>query len=329
MFEARSNQISEGRFYFHLIKLILLVASLILSFIPNNIGAETFSWENKDGTLIYGSHPPPDAINLNLLETRELSRYSHEKAISGTRRMYQSDQYIHDNLDSLREVSLEEERVGHSVISFLSQLYPLDFDHPRRAEVDEVMLKLTDAIGASSQPWHVNVFKDPQVKSAGATSGNHVFIWTAMIDFTRNKDELAVILGHEVGHILAGHTTPWIEEHFRKAQKKGLSISAALGLFSAFSQDKELEADKIGLYLMAKAGYRPEAAIEFWERALHDPSFSTPAFISTHPPASERLDQMKGLIFNMNNGSMSHTPVSVSATQGVKTSYSGNQTPEE
>jgi metalloendopeptidase OMA1, mitochondrial len=257
-----------------------------------------------------------------------------------------------------RQVSLEDEKVGHQLLRQLSQKYPLDFDHPRRAEVDEIVHKLTDSIGASSQPWHVNVFTAPDVKNAAATRGNHIFIWTGMIDATRNKDELAAILGHEVGHILARHTDPSQDEVWRRVLVEGISVAAAIGVLATtrgaqgsnaaadlaasltraagqgifvnpYSQNKELEADQIGLYLMARAGYRPEAAIEFWERALHDPSFSASVpFLSTHPPASRRLDHLKGLILMMNNGSMSHTPVSASATQGTTPQHSPQHPPQ-
>lgn len=238
-----------------------------------------------------------------------------------------------------QQISLEDEKIGHELLQQLSQDHELDFDHPRRGEVDEIVLKITDAIGASSQPWHVNVFKAPGVKNAAATKGNHIFIWTGMIDATKNKDELAAILGHEVAHILARHTDPTSEEIWRKVLVEGLSMAAGIGVVIAtkgaqgadvaadlassltrmagqgifvnpYSQDKELEADQVGLALMAKAGYRPEAAIEFWERALQDPDFSSSIpFLSTHPPASTRLERLKGLILMMNNGSMSHTPL--------------------
>jgi predicted Zn-dependent protease len=233
-----------------------------------------------------------------------------------------------------REVSIQDEQLGHEILGQLSQKYPLDYDHPRRAEVDEIVLKLTDAIGASSQPWHVNVFTDPSLKNAAATKGNHIFIWTGMIDTTRNKDELAAILAHEVGHILARHTEPSNQEIWTKVLVEGLSLAAGIGVVIAskgahgsdvaadlattltraagtgifinpYSRDKEYEADQIGIYLMEKAGYRPEAALDFWERALNDPSFSASIpFLSTHPPAADRLSRLRSLVLLMKSDTM-------------------------
>jgi hypothetical protein len=121
MFESDAKQISNRIFSFHLKTCILLLGSLILSLIPNGIRAEAFSWENKDGTLIYGSHPPPDAINIKPLVTRGISRYSHEKAISGARKICldgycvyndnnsfthtSSDQILMDQYEKFREVN--------------------------------------------------------------------------------------------------------------------------------------------------------------------------------------------------------------------------------
>jgi predicted Zn-dependent protease len=233
-----------------------------------------------------------------------------------------------------REVSIQDEQLGHEILGQLSQKYPLDYDHPRRAEVDEIVMKLTDAIGASSQPWHVNVFTDPNLKNAAATKGNHIFIWTGMIDTTKNEDELAAVLAHEVGHILARHTEPSNQEIWTKVLVEGLSLAAGMGAIVAtrgahgsdiaadlaaaltrtagtglfinpYSRDKEYEADQIGVYLMDKAGYRPEAALDFWERALNDPSFSsTIPFLSTHPPAADRLSRLRSIVLFMKPGNM-------------------------
>jgi len=231
-----------------------------------------------------------------------------------------------------REVSQEDEQYGHEILGGLSEKYELDYSHPRRSEVDEIVLKIADSIGASQHPWHVHVFSDASLKNAAATKGNHIFVWTGIIDATLNEDELAAVLAHEMAHVLANHTDPSESELWTKVLIEAGSMAAAIGTTVAsrgaygsdiagrlaasvtrelgtgifvnpYTREKEYEADQIGLFLMAKAGYRPEAAIEFWERALYDPAFtSSIPFLATHPPAADRLARLKELILYAKEG---------------------------
>lgn len=219
-----------------------------------------------------------------------------------------------------------EEQYGHQILSKLSEEYPLDMGHPRAGEVLEVVDKLSRAAKANSDPWHVYIFRDAQFKNAAATRGNHVFIWTGLLETTKNEAELAAIIGHEISHVLARHTDPDPNEELKKilvgvgALAAGVAVSAAtqnsalssnIGditssvtqsvgegfLVNPYSRDRELEADQIGLFLMADAGYDPRAAIEFWKRAQMDPAFSSSLeFLSTHPPAGDRLANLERLL---------------------------------
>jgi len=232
-------------------------------------------------------------------------------------------------------VNPQDEQFGHEILGELSQEYQLDYNHPRRNEVDVAVNKITSAIGASAQPWHVNVFADASVKNAAATKGNHIFIWTGMIDATQNEDELAGVLAHEIGHVLLKHTEPSDGDEFREvmiqigafaigtaasiavggagARMAGQIASSATkqvgeGLFvNPYNREKELEADIVGLYLVKKAGYDPQAVINFWRRALNDPAFSASIpFLSTHPPAEERLVKLEAELRRIEN-----TPITI------------------
>lgn len=240
-------------------------------------------------------------------------------------------------IPAAQTVTPEEEQHGHTVLAALTEKYELDYNHPRYQEVLDIVERLTTTIGAASDPWHVYLLKDATFKNAAATRGNHIFVWTGMLDATKSDDELAAVIGHEVGHVLARHTDADPNENIRKAiievgavaagiavttvtrnpsigQNAGqmtASLSREVGNAIAvypYSRDRELEADHIGLFLMAKAGYDPEAAVQFWERAVQDPSFSsTLAFFSTHPPAGERLERLRGLLPSVKKGAAGAT----------------------
>ena len=220
-------------------------------------------------------------------------------------------------------LSITDEEYGHRVLGDLTRRFPLDTNDARIERVRNVVERLTKSDLTGSDPWHVYVLVDNDFKNAAATRGNHIFIWTAMIDQLKNNDELASILAHEVAHVLAGHTNPDPAEQVSEilsgvagiatritvqgSNVSGLAqVSGALvkelvkGLIvNPGTQRKELEADHVGLMLMAEAKYDPRKAIKFWERAQSDPDFGggrSSAFLSSHPTSAERLDALNAAL---------------------------------
>lgn len=222
--------------------------------------------------------------------------------------------------------SAADEEYGHELLTQFREKWSLANNHPRLDEVDEIVERLTRAARADTYPWHVYVFEDAEFKNAAATRGNHVFVWTAMLDATNSEDELAAIIGHEIGHVLAAHVEPNANEtatqilisigsavagaaaarasgNYQMGQNIG-NITSSLteelgsGIFLyPYSRGKEYEADQVGLFLMADAGYDPGSAIAFWKRAQNDPSFSSSIeFFSTHPPAAGRLAKLESYL---------------------------------
>ena len=225
-----------------------------------------------------------------------------------------------------KQVSNAEEQQGQKVLATLRQKWELDYNHPKRGKVNEIVSRLTRAAGAAKDPWHVYVLKDPEFKNAAATRGNHVFIWTGMMNATSSDGELATVLAHEIGHVLARHSDPDPNETLRQALVQIGAMAAGVAVTQStsnpmlaenagravagitqqvgnaiavypFSREKEYEADHIGLFLMTKAGYNPEDAVRFWKKAANDPSFSKSLeFLSTHPPATDRYQRLSDLV---------------------------------
>lgn len=207
----------------------------------------------------------------------------------------------------------------------LTERYPLSRNDQEINRARDLVAKLSDAAGANNNPWHVYVLEDRSVKNAAATRGNFVFVWSGMFDVAQGDDELATVLAHEIGHVLAGHTQPTAEEAVGEILSEvaggvagnvvsaqggyyGLAADLAAVLVSQSikalivnpeSQRKELEADHIGMFLMADAGFSPQAAISFWERVQSDPAFGTSdalGFFSSHPSSSERIEALRVLV---------------------------------
>jgi len=222
-----------------------------------------------------------------------------------------------------KRVSTADEDYGHRVAYELSRQFPLDNDYHTNERVRRVVDRLANA-SKSYDHWKVFVYESRDFKNAAATRGNFIFVWTGLLDFIRNDAELATILSHEMAHVLAGHTQSDPSEEAREIvsgvagqlgkrvlSSQGGSIGMAAGVAGAVIesgmkalilnpelQRKELEADQIGLFLMADAGFDPQDAISFWRRASRDPDLagSPIDILSSHPSSKTREKHLEEIL---------------------------------
>jgi predicted Zn-dependent protease len=221
-------------------------------------------------------------------------------------------------------VTPEDEQYGHEVLNSMLDKYTIDNNDDRINRVRDIVDHLAEAAGATSNPWNVYVLVDDDFKNAAATRGNYIFVWTGILKTVQDDAELATVVSHEMGHVLANHTTPTPQEETSQILSSALGtgarevVSAQGGYYGALAglaealvvlsvnalivnpeeQRKELEADQIGLFLMAQAGYDPEDAVEFWTRVAMDPDFSGFAlqFLSSHPSSEDRVELLRALL---------------------------------
>ncbi|MFK7922642.1 MAG: M48 family metallopeptidase [Bacteroidia bacterium] len=174
--------------------------------------------------------------------------------------------------------------------------------------------------------WAFNVVDDPNV-NAFCMPGGKVVVYTGILPITQDEDGLAVVMGHEVAHALAHHGNERMSqtlglqgallavqaavtlgqgapadtaEAARDARTKGAIMQAAgagaqVGVLLPFSRKHESEADEIGLYLMAIAGYNVDKAGPFWERMSAGGGERPPEFMSTHPDPEKRSQKLREL----------------------------------
>jgi predicted Zn-dependent protease len=164
--------------------------------------------------------------------------------------------------------------------------------------------------------WEFNVVDDPTV-NAFCMPGGKVVIYTGILKVTKNEDALAVVMGHEIAHALAHHGNERMSQGLvaqlgltsldlalsqKPAATRQLLMTAAgagaqVGVMLPFSRKHESEADEIGLYLMAMAGYNPSEAAPFWQRMSGSGGGSRPPeFLSTHPDPAKRSETLKSLV---------------------------------
>ena len=159
--------------------------------------------------------------------------------------------------------------------------------------------------------WEFNLIDEPQV-NAFCMPGGKIVVYTGILPYTQTEAGLAVVLGHEVGHAIAKHSNERMSNQMA-LEMGGAAVSSVLSKSSAttqnigatvwglgselgvalpFNRKQELEADHLGLVLMAIAGYDPNAAIPFWER-MSQQGGGTLEFLSTHPSDHTRVSEIR------------------------------------
>jgi predicted Zn-dependent protease len=130
-----------------------------------------------------------------------------------------------------------------------------------------------------------------------------------MLKIARTDDQLATVLAHEVGHVVARHPAEQMSQSAAIQTALGASgfgdeavgqlVQMATGVGQlSFSRTAEAEADRIGLQYMARAGYNPEAAIALWENmeAATAQAGQPPEFLSTHPNPAHRIENIRAAL---------------------------------
>lgn len=165
-----------------------------------------------------------------------------------------------------------------------------------------------------SWDWQVVVLDDPKTVNAWAMAGGKIAVYSGLIQQVQpTDDELAQVIGHEIGHALAAHSAEQMSVALatqlgvgalgvatQSPQTAELGATAAqLAIGLPYSRAAEREADRIGIELAAKGGYDPRAAVSLWQKMDKLSSGSQPEFLSTHPSSSSRAADLGAMIPKM------------------------------
>lgn len=218
-----------------------------------------------------------------------------------------------DEIANINLVSGETvEAMGVRAWEDIRRATPVSRNPAARQAADRVAARLLAAAGEDPGDWEVAVFANPAV-NAFALPGRKIGIFEGMFRVARNDDQLAAIIGHEIGHLQADHSRERMNAQVAKGWglqivalllnlsgvSYGPEIAAALGLgveyglVLPYSRRQELEADRLGLQLMAKAGFRPQEAITLWQRMDAADGSRLPEFIATHPAPESRIKAIR------------------------------------
>ena len=182
--------------------------------------------------------------------------------------------------------------------------------------VTRVGSRIAAVTGQAETKWEYRLIDDDKQANAFALPGGKVAVYTGILPITRDENGLAAVLGHEIGHVVARHGGERVSQQMLvnvgleatmaalsggnpatvQAVASLLGAGATVGVHLPWGRAQESEADRLGLILMAKAGYDPHAARDLWVRmaAASQGSGKPPEFLSTHPSESTRIRQIEG-----------------------------------
>lgn len=189
-------------------------------------------------------------------------------------------------------------------------------DPQKNAMVKRIGKRIASVTNQNNYKWEFFVIDNDKEANAFCLPGGKVFVYTGLFKYIANDDQLAIVMGHEIGHALARHGAERMSAgelqqmggnilsavmqgrgnpQNTAAVMKAFGIGTQLGIMLPYSRTQEYEADHIGLVLAAKAGYNPQEALTFWEKFAKDGQ-TPPEYLSTHPAPTNRISKIRALI---------------------------------
>jgi predicted Zn-dependent protease len=197
--------------------------------------------------------------------------------------------------------------MGEQAFADVQKKNKISHDAGVNEAVERVGRRIAAAANRPDWQWKFIVIDDPKTVNAFCLPGGKIAVYTGILPFTKDDTGLAVVLGHEVSHALAHHGAERMSDQTlmtvpmavllqgQSEEAQSLAQQAfGIGIALPFSRKQESEADHIGLILMAKAGYDPRHAVEFWERMTEEmQGKAPPVFLSDHPSDAQRVQKIK------------------------------------
>jgi predicted Zn-dependent protease len=223
-------------------------------------------------------------------------------------------------------ISIDEEwQLGGQLSQEIAGQVQLNNDPALNAYVASVGQRIVQQAAPpfNQLPWHFHVVNNDEI-NAFAIPGGHVYVNTGLIKAAGNASELAGVMGHEISHVLARHSTEQISRQY------GISVLASLvlgqnasqlsqlaaqivagGAMARFSRDAEREADEIGIKAMAAAGFNPNGMASMFEKLLAQQKGSPGSveqFFSTHPLTEDRIRDARTRAAQLGNKGITDEP---------------------
>lgn len=207
-------------------------------------------------------------------------------------------------------ISTEKEiQMGESIAKRAEEQFTLVHDPELLARLDRVGGRIAAVSDRKELLYRFSIIEEKE-PNAFTLPGGPVYVTTGLLDLIASDDELAAVLGHEVGHIVARHAVKRIQGAVGMEllqllaigaggadarTRRGLDLAFA-SILTSYSQLDELEADRLGVRYLKRAGYKPTASIDFLTR-LRDYTYKQPSgplsYFRTHPYFADRIRMVR------------------------------------
>ncbi len=210
----------------------------------------------------------------------------------------------------------DETNLGEAAFEQIKASSRLSFDPEKNALIRRVGGRIAAAVDKPDYQWEFVLIEEDTI-NAFALPGGKVAFYTGILPICKDENGIAAVMGHEVAHVLARHGAERLSQEeiltigqvallaaligqspeAQDAMLRAYGLGTQVGVLLPYSRKHELEADEIGLILMAKAGYDPHAAVGFWRR-MNEASKGggPPEFLSTHPSDEKRIERIESLV---------------------------------
>jgi predicted Zn-dependent protease len=203
--------------------------------------------------------------------------------------------------------------MGAQTFAEMKRTQPLETNPQVLAYVRCVARAIINVLPADQrQGWEIAVFRDP-TPNAFALPGRKIGVNTGMLNVAATPGQLAAVIGHEIGHVLARHANERATQELavqggialvdllyqsnegwkHEALRNALGLGATYGLLLPFSRTHEREADTLGLDLMAEAGFEPRESLALWRNMARAGGRQPLEFLSTHPSHESRFQELE------------------------------------
>ena len=213
----------------------------------------------------------------------------------------------------------QERQLGAESFTDVKSKEKVSTDRVANERVQKVGRRISAVVGEQlpGAQWEFVVF-DSKALNAFALPGGKVGVYTGLLDLAKSDDELAIVIAHEIGHVVARHGGKRMTEAAlvsglgavgaavvdnkygaggRNAFLLAYGGATTLGVVLPFSRGDESEADVMGLQYAAEAGYDPRASVSFWQKMnTASQGSKVPGWLSTHPAGEQRIADLQAAI---------------------------------
>jgi predicted Zn-dependent protease len=202
-------------------------------------------------------------------------------------------------------------QMGLQAFSEIKQETPIETNQAINTYVNCVVKSLLRAFQHDGTPWEVVVFRSDEV-NAFALPGGKIGVYTGLLSVANSQHQLAAVLGHEISHVLLSHggermsqdtlanvgmvvvgTVLDTNTQSGKLTMAALGLGAQVGVLLPYGRLQETESDRLGLEIMARAGFDPRESVTLWQNMAKASGSSKLEFLSTHPAHQTRIDALR------------------------------------